>query len=182
MSYVSGSESERREMLKNIGVSGFDDLIQEIPEDLRLKKPLNLPPGKSEFEVISALKKLKGAYAVVVLSTQDTDKIIAARNSSPLVLGVGEDEYVLASDASAIVEHTKQVIYLDEIEGQGLTEANESFLIYDSQTFFGEEIGGGYYRFNILSANLTYGQEYINITFAKDDYQNATLEILLNII
>ncbi len=58
MSYVSGSESERKKMLEEIGVSGFEDLIQEIPESLRLKRPLDLPPGKPEFEVISVLKRL----------------------------------------------------------------------------------------------------------------------------
>ena len=58
MSYVSGSESDRKEMLKKIGVSDFSELIEEIPENLRLTEPLNLPQGIPEFEVIKELKKL----------------------------------------------------------------------------------------------------------------------------
>lgn len=58
MSYVSGSQSDRSEMLKKIGVSDFSELIEEIPENLRLTELLNLPAGIPEFEVIKELKKL----------------------------------------------------------------------------------------------------------------------------
>ncbi|HDS00920.1 MAG TPA: aminomethyl-transferring glycine dehydrogenase subunit GcvPA, partial [candidate division Zixibacteria bacterium] len=58
MSYVSNSESERNDMLKKIGVSKFEELIEEIPESLRLKKPLALDKGKPEFEVVNILRKL----------------------------------------------------------------------------------------------------------------------------
>jgi len=58
MSYVSNSESERGEMLKAIGVDSFADLIQDIPEQLRLNKPLSMAPGKSEHEVLAELIRL----------------------------------------------------------------------------------------------------------------------------
>jgi len=58
MSYVSGSESERKEMLNDIGISDFSELISEIPKKYLLNKPLNLPPGKSEYEVVEYMKKL----------------------------------------------------------------------------------------------------------------------------
>jgi glycine dehydrogenase subunit 1 len=58
MSYVSNSESERNDMLKKIGVSRFEELIEEIPASLILKKPLALGKGKSEFEVVKILRKL----------------------------------------------------------------------------------------------------------------------------
>ena len=51
MSYVSNSESERNDMLKNIGVSNFDELIKEIPDGLKLKTLLGIDKGKAEFEV-----------------------------------------------------------------------------------------------------------------------------------
>ena len=63
-----------------------------------------------------ALTKVIGAYAIVVIDKKDPDKIIAARRQSPLVIGIGEDEYYIASDATPIVEHTKHVVYLGDGE------------------------------------------------------------------
>ncbi|MFH1770921.1 MAG: glutamine--fructose-6-phosphate transaminase (isomerizing) [archaeon] len=66
-----------------------------------------------ENAVAKALIRLEGAYGIVVISESE-DKIVAARKGSPLVLGIGKKEYFLASDASAIVEHTKKVIHLKD--------------------------------------------------------------------
>lgn len=63
-----------------------------------------------------ALKSLKGTYAIVCVSSHAPGTVMAARSSSPLVLGIAKDEYVIASDASAIIEHTDRVIYLDDGE------------------------------------------------------------------
>jgi glucosamine--fructose-6-phosphate aminotransferase (isomerizing) len=63
-----------------------------------------------------ALKQVVGAYAIAVIENGNPDLLIAARKSSPLVVGVGEDEFFIASDASPIVEYTKQVIYLEDEE------------------------------------------------------------------
>ena len=63
-----------------------------------------------------ALKEVIGAYAIAVLEKDNPDTIIAARNSSPLVVGVGNDEMFLASDATPIVEYTDQVVYLKDEE------------------------------------------------------------------
>lgn len=73
---------------------------------------------KSSFEdaVYQALKQVKGAYALVIVNSDEPEKVIAVRNSSPLVLGIGEGEYIFASDPSAIMQHTKDVIYLDDGE------------------------------------------------------------------
>ena len=64
----------------------------------------------------AAVKELMGAYAIAALHTQNPDSIFVARLSSPIVIGIGEHENFLASDASAIMEHTKKVIYLDDYE------------------------------------------------------------------
>jgi len=64
----------------------------------------------------AALADLRGAYAIAAVATHESDKLFAARLSSPLVIGVGENEYILASDASAILEHTKKVIYLEDYD------------------------------------------------------------------
>ena len=63
-----------------------------------------------------ALTRVVGAYAIVVIDRQNPDCIVAARKGSPLVLGLGEDEAFLASDASPIVEYTKNVVYLNDEE------------------------------------------------------------------
>jgi len=68
----------------------------------------------AEMAVRLALSKVEGAYGVVILCTDEPDKLIAARKGSPLVIGVGNDEYFLASDATPIVEFTKSVIYLND--------------------------------------------------------------------
>ncbi|MCX6257166.1 MAG: glutamine--fructose-6-phosphate transaminase (isomerizing) [Bacteroidia bacterium] len=67
-----------------------------------------------EVAVRMALQKVSGAYALVVMHRDDTKYLIAARKGSPLVIGVGDNEYFLASDATPIVEHTKSVIYLND--------------------------------------------------------------------
>lgn len=63
-----------------------------------------------------AMTQVVGAYAIVVISKEDNTQLVAARKGSPLVVGVGENEYFLASDATPIVEHTKQVVYLNDQE------------------------------------------------------------------
>ena len=63
-----------------------------------------------------ALNGVVGAYAIVVLDKNNPNQLIAAKKSSPLVIGIGEDEFYLASDATPIVEYTKNVVYLDDEE------------------------------------------------------------------
>ena len=63
-----------------------------------------------------ALREVIGAYAIAVLEKDRPDEIIAARKSSPLVVGIGEDEFFLASDATPIVEYTDKVVYLEDEE------------------------------------------------------------------
>lgn len=72
--------------------------------------------------VVQALKLVKGTYGVAVVSTKSPDEIVVARSGSPLVIGVGHDETMLASDASALVGHTKRAIYLNDGEVARLTK------------------------------------------------------------
>ncbi|HPW65963.1 MAG TPA: glutamine--fructose-6-phosphate transaminase (isomerizing) [Salinivirgaceae bacterium] len=68
----------------------------------------------AETAIRLALNKIIGTYGLVVFCTDEPDKLIAARKSSPLVIGVGSCEYFIASDATPIVEHTNSVIYLND--------------------------------------------------------------------
>ncbi|MFT5858578.1 MAG: glucosamine--fructose-6-phosphate aminotransferase (isomerizing) [Flavobacteriaceae bacterium] len=88
------------------------EVLCYLIDDIRKKTGLKL--GES---VRNALRQVVGAYAIVVISEDEPDKIIAARKSSPLVVGVGkEGDFYLASDATPFVEYTKSVIYLGDEE------------------------------------------------------------------
>ena len=69
-----------------------------------------------EEAVRLALTKVVGAYAIVIMSKDNPEQLIAARKGSPLVIGVGKDEFFLASDATPIVEYTNEVIYVNDYE------------------------------------------------------------------
>jgi glucosamine--fructose-6-phosphate aminotransferase (isomerizing) len=70
--------------------------------------------GSLEEAVIGALRKVEGTFGIAVVSSKDPQKIVAARKGSPLLIGIGNGEYFLASDASAILAHTREVVYLDD--------------------------------------------------------------------
>ncbi|MBK6905348.1 MAG: glutamine--fructose-6-phosphate transaminase (isomerizing) [Saprospirales bacterium] len=82
-------------------------LIEEI------QQTENLPLDEA---VRLALTEVVGAYAIVVMDRNDPSMLVGARKGSPLVLGIGKDEFFLASDATPIIEHTKQVVYLNDEE------------------------------------------------------------------
>ena len=63
-----------------------------------------------------ALKRIVGAYCILLIDQEDPETIIAARKGSPLVIGIGKDEHFLASDASPIIEYTKEVVYVNDYE------------------------------------------------------------------
>jgi glucosamine--fructose-6-phosphate aminotransferase (isomerizing) len=79
--------------------------------------------GDLEKAVKEALSLLKGTYGIVCVHCDEPDKIVGARNGSPLILGVGANEHFLASDVTAIIAHTKQVVYLEDGEVVTITPA-----------------------------------------------------------
>lgn len=85
------------------------EVLVHLIEDLQEKEGVEL-----EEAVRLALSKVVGAYAIVVMGKDDPDTLIAARKGSPLVIGIGNEEYFLASDATPIVEYTRNVIYLKD--------------------------------------------------------------------
>ena len=82
-------------------------LIEEIQRETRTTL---------DEAVRMALHSVVGAYAIVILNKNNPNQIIAARKSSPLVIGIGENEFFLASDATPIVEHTRNVVYMNDDE------------------------------------------------------------------
>jgi len=82
-----------------------------------------------------ALAEVEGTYGIVVLSKHDPDRLVAARKGSPIILGVGDGENFVASDAAAIVDHTRQVVYLEDGEVAELTrEGFRTMTIDDVKT------------------------------------------------
>ncbi len=71
-----------------------------------------------------ALLEVEGAFGILVISSREPDKIIAARKGSPLVIGIGDGENFLASDAAALVDHTRQVVYLEDGEVACVTRSS----------------------------------------------------------
>lgn len=88
--------------------------------------------GSLESAVKLALKEVVGAYAIVVMSVDHPGQLIAARKGSPLVIGIGEDEFFFASDATPIIEYTKDVVYLDDYEVAVIKEGKLSIQNLDN--------------------------------------------------
>ncbi|MBN2663260.1 MAG: glutamine--fructose-6-phosphate transaminase (isomerizing) [Bacteroidales bacterium] len=93
----------------------------------------------AELAVRLALSKVIGAYGIVVMCKNEPDKLIAARKGSPLVIGIGKNEYYIASDATPIVEYTKSVIYLDN-DNLAIIKRNQLTLKTIDNTEFEPEI------------------------------------------
>lgn len=72
--------------------------------------------GNLEDAVRRALSDIRGTYGIAVICREEPDKIVAARKGSPLIVGIGDGEYIIASDAAAIIQHTTQVIHLSDGE------------------------------------------------------------------
>lgn len=83
--------------------------------------------------VVQALKLVQGTYGIAVVSVENPNEVIVARAGSPLVIGVGHDETLIASDASALVGHTKQAIYLNDGEVATITKDSIEIKTLDAE-------------------------------------------------
>ncbi|MBK7567352.1 MAG: glutamine--fructose-6-phosphate transaminase (isomerizing) [Chitinophagales bacterium] len=96
------------------------EVLIHLIEDIQLNEKTDLVEA-----VRIALNQVIGAYAIVIISKDNPDILIAARKSSPLVIGIGEDEFFIASDASPLVEYTRNVVYLNDEEIAVVNRTNE---------------------------------------------------------
>lgn len=119
--------------------------------------------GNLEMAVRLALKDVDGTFGLVVMSANDPDFLVAARRGSPLLIGLGESENLIASDASALIRHTRDVIYLHDNEIAVITRNNVSLKNLDDEavereaehlTFDLEQIEkGGFAHFMLKEIN-----------------------------
>ena len=114
-----------RELLKDKGHSLKSDTDTEVIAHLIEQ----CYKGDLTKAVLETLSLLKGTYGLVVMHKDHPDMLVGARNGSPLIMGVGDGEMFLASDASAIISYTKQVIYLQD--GEVVTITPDSFKTVD---------------------------------------------------
>jgi glucosamine--fructose-6-phosphate aminotransferase (isomerizing) len=87
------------------------EVLLNFIEDIKINNNCTL-----EEALRIALKRIVGAYCILLISKDEPDTIIAARKGSPLVIGIGKGEHFLASDASPIIEYTKEVVYVNDYE------------------------------------------------------------------
>ena len=85
------------------------EVLVHLIEEIQMRDELPL-----EEAVRLALTRVVGAYAIVVIDREAPEKLVAARKASPLVIGIGQQEFFVASDATPIIEHTQKVVYLDD--------------------------------------------------------------------
>jgi glucosamine--fructose-6-phosphate aminotransferase (isomerizing) len=93
------------------------EVLVQLISDIYYSKRISF-----EQAVQVSLNQVVGAYGIVTFCSDEPEKLVAARYGSPLVLGLGENEYFIASDASPIVDHTRNVVYLDEGEMVTITK------------------------------------------------------------
>ncbi|MGH3426486.1 MAG: glutamine--fructose-6-phosphate transaminase (isomerizing), partial [Mycobacteriales bacterium] len=106
---------ELRTRLNSDGVSLVSDTDTEVLPHLIARALDNGAQSLTEAVRVT-LREIRGAYGIVVLDAKDPTQLVAARNGSPIVLGVGDGEMHVASDVAALVRHTQRVVYLDDGE------------------------------------------------------------------
>jgi glucosamine--fructose-6-phosphate aminotransferase (isomerizing) len=123
---IENYEPLKKELIKRGYVFKSDtdtEVLVNLIEDVQKKDKLKL--GKA---VQIALNQVVGAYAIAIFDTKKPDEIVVARLGSPLAIGIGEDEYFIASDASPFIEYTSNAIYLED-EEMAIVRRNKSIKV-----------------------------------------------------
>jgi glucosamine--fructose-6-phosphate aminotransferase (isomerizing) len=110
------NHGELREKLEKLGHNFRSETDTEVIAHLLERQTKNDKQKNLEQKVLDILPLLRGTYALAIVSKHEPNKVVAARNFSPLILGIARNEYFAASDASAILAYTKKVVYLADGE------------------------------------------------------------------
>ena len=136
-----------KQVLEKEGVTFQSETDSEVLVQLISK--IYYTDGLSFPEAVqAALQQVVGAYGIVAICKDEPEIMVAARHGSPLVLGVGEGEYFVASDASPIIEHTRNVVYLDEGEmvvlkndGYTISQIKDKKVVYKDISIIEHDLG-----------------------------------------
>ena len=133
--------------------------------------------------VCDALREVIGTYGLAVISTDFPDTIIGARRGSPLIIGIGKNENFLASDANAIVAHTKKVVYLNDYDVATITPERFDVLNLGTDTanvqisnleFSHEDVARGKFAHFMLKEMFEQPQTVLNALRGRLDFEGAT--------
>ncbi|MEK7453232.1 MAG: glutamine--fructose-6-phosphate transaminase (isomerizing) [Patescibacteria group bacterium] len=106
--------NELKKELQDIGHKFYSQTDSEVFAHLLEEEFKHYHNFEASFK--NAILKIRGAYGIVAIYKNDNEKILIARKSSPILIGVGKDEYIIASDLSALLNYTKDIIYLGDDE------------------------------------------------------------------
>ena len=121
--------------LKNKLISEGHKFISETDSEVLAHLFEHFSRTESNFTVAvqEALKLVEGTFGIAILNADYPNKILAARKGSPLILGIGKDEYFVASDVNALIIHTKKVIYLHDVEVVTINNDNFEIINFDNE-------------------------------------------------
>lgn len=121
----------RLEKKGNTFVSATDsEVLAHLIEDILVRGAAK----NLEAAVIAALREVQGTYGIAVMDTEEPEKIVTARLGSPIALGIGKGEYFVSSDPSALLEHTRDVVYLNDGDVSVLTPGGYFVLVRGKKT------------------------------------------------
>ena len=158
-------------------------LAHLIGEHFEKTRALDSDPCPLASAVRNALREVIGTYGLVVVSTEQPDMLIGARRGSPLIIGIGDGEHFLASDANAIVAHTRQVVYLNDYDVATITPdrfevqnlGTDTAKVQISQLEFGaEEAERGEFPHFMLKEVFEQPRTVENALRGRVDLENAT--------
>ncbi|MDC0145575.1 glutamine--fructose-6-phosphate transaminase (isomerizing) [bacterium] len=134
-----------------------------------------------------SLSKAIGAYGVIVMNEDNKNELIAARKGSPVVIGIGENEYFISSDTSSIIEHTKNILYLDENEIISIKDNNYEVTNIDSDLIINkkiefldmniENIEKGNFDHFMLKEIFEQPSAIVNAIRGRVDYNNNSIKL-----
>ncbi|MAR84696.1 MAG: glutamine--fructose-6-phosphate transaminase (isomerizing) [Cytophagia bacterium] len=140
-----------------------------------------------EEAVKLSLSKAVGAYGIIVMNSENKNELIAARKGSPVVIGINDKEYFISSDTSSIIEHTKNILYLDEneiisIKGDNYKVTNiDNNLIVDKKIEYLdiniEQIEKGNFEHFMLKEIFEQPAAILNAMRGRIDYSNNTIKL-----
>ncbi|SDF72362.1 glutamine--fructose-6-phosphate transaminase (isomerizing) [Pseudonocardia oroxyli] len=132
----NGIIENAEELRAKLQADGVEFTSQTDTETVAHLVAAALAGGAEDLEqaVRQALRQVVGAYGIAVVDTENPDRIVVARNGSPVLLGVGEREMFVASDVAALVGYTRQVVYLDDGELATITAGGYRTFTLDART------------------------------------------------